>query len=233
MKRRSSTEVFALHQSALAFRLEGLTFSEIGSRLGITRQRAQQVISPSKALTLKIRTRAGDACEGCGADGRGHAGHIHHRAARGMTVETYNVEPNLTLLCIPCHRTAHADPIVQERKRPRTSEEKRVNSIRLGFQVGAQKIGITPEEYEAHRLQGERWCSFHRAWEPETTFVRNAGSSSGFSSICRLGNREKTRHYQDADYWRSYVEQNREKVNAYQREYHRKKRERHSLQAAS
>lgn len=88
----------------LEFRLLGMTYAAIGKELGISRQRVQQLISPSKYIRNVVVKRANNRCQRCEVilDG---SGHIHHK---GNEDEDYNDIDNLELLCISCHRIAHS-----------------------------------------------------------------------------------------------------------------------------
>lgn len=58
-------------------------------------------------------------------------------------------------------------------------------SRRSSYATAASRIGITLVEYEAHRAQGERWCSRCKQWHPEAAF--SADSARGFQRVCRKG----------------------------------------------
>lgn len=213
----------AARQQALTLRFEGKTYAEIGEALGITRQRAQQIISPTGRTIDAVIARAHGRCEGdaCGKPA-GRTGHIHHRQARGMTAETYNAEPNLTLLCIPCHQHAHMGFVSP--KTLLTPEQREAIYKLQGTRVGAQRLNISYEVYQAHREAGERWCSAHKTWEPAERFGKNRQTSDGIATRCREGNREMVRIYQGKEYQRDYYRRNRERLNAYQRAWNRKRR---------
>jgi len=89
--------------SALKLRLEGRGYEFIGRELCISRQRAQQLISPPPEVRNYVVTKAKGKCEICGVI-VGRSGHIHHRGGNG---EDYNDIENLQLLCISCHRSEH------------------------------------------------------------------------------------------------------------------------------
>lgn len=91
---------------ALALRLEGLTYQEIGASLGISRQRVQQLTSPPKEIRHLVVERAGGRCQICGLTVL-QSGHVHHVRATAGYAENYNDLPNLQLLCRSCHRAAH------------------------------------------------------------------------------------------------------------------------------
>lgn len=224
-------------QMALTLRFEGLSFRAIGVALGVTSQRAQQLTSPSPSLVATVVKRAGGRCEACQEPVAGHRGHIHHRAAKGMTSETYNTEPNLTLLCIPCHRTAHADPNLRafwaEKKRRRTAEEKQANAKIRGLRIGAARLGVSVEEYTERRARGEKWCCTHREWMDASNFPKRSASADGLAARCDACNRETARMQYASGYQRRWLEKNREKFNAYQRAYHARKRQQARESAAA
>jgi ribosomal protein L24E len=90
---------------ALRLRLDGLTYEEIGKNLNISRQRIQQLISPSPEIRDIIISRFNGKCSNCGLIVGKH-GHVHHRENKNG-FEDYNDTDNLELLCISCHHTKH------------------------------------------------------------------------------------------------------------------------------
>ena len=92
---------------ALQLRFEGRTYEEIGKVLRVSRQRVQQILSPSNELRALVLLRAKCRCEDCGISGTTTRLHIHHRKATGLAVDTYNELENLCSLCMSCHRKAH------------------------------------------------------------------------------------------------------------------------------
>ena len=93
-------------QDALALRLSGLSYQQIGTQLGISRQRVQQLVSPPPSVRRYVVHRAEGRCQQCSVM-VGTSGHVHHRDSRGTTENNFNDLSNLQLLCITCHRTAH------------------------------------------------------------------------------------------------------------------------------
>ncbi len=87
----------------LEARFAGLTYAQIARKLGISRQRVQQLISPPPWVRSIVVNRAGGNCQDCGLLVNG-SGHVHHKACDG---EDYNDVANLVLLCVSCHRIAH------------------------------------------------------------------------------------------------------------------------------
>lgn len=82
---------------------QGFTYAAIGQAVGISRQRAQQIVRPPSMLFTRIRKRSKDKCEGCGIPLRLGDGHVHHKQVNG------NLEDlaNLLYLCRSCHRRQH------------------------------------------------------------------------------------------------------------------------------
>jgi hypothetical protein len=179
------------HDVALFLRLRGNTYAEIAHVLGVSRQYVQQTISPPNAVRGAIRARG--ACEGCGIPLR--SGHVHHRAT-DVPADAYNAEANLALLCKSCHRRAHGDPILREKRRRRTPEELAESHRSRGYRLGATRLGIPVEEYRAHRENGERWCGSCSRWVPEQAFTRNRSNRSGFGGRCAECNRRMVRAYE-------------------------------------
>ena len=97
---------------ALRLRLEGWTYQMIGDKLGISRQRAQQITSPRPHIRRIIVEKARGECESCGIY-VGKSGHVHHKDGNG---DDYNDIENLQLLCLACHRVKHGGSMeVEER----------------------------------------------------------------------------------------------------------------------
>ena len=92
---------------ALTLRLKGLPYSHIAERLGISRQRVQQVLAPPPRVRFQVLILARGLCAVCGVF-VGQTGHVHHRGASGSVCDEYNDPENLQLLCLSCHRKAHS-----------------------------------------------------------------------------------------------------------------------------
>jgi hypothetical protein len=209
------------YAQALAMRLDGKSYREIGQALGVTRQRVQALIAPPTKTEDIVVARAGGRCEACQAPA-GRSGHIHHRQAKGMTPDTYNAEPNLALLCPSCHPKAHRDPEVYARRQRRYMPEAVAERKTLkGYRTGAMRLGIPVEEYRHHREHGELWCNFHRTWESAKFFGLVRGRPA---TRCREGNREAVRQTQTAAYRRDYYRRNSKRLNAYRAEWERRRR---------
>ncbi len=94
---------------ALALRLRGLSYTDIGRTLGISRQRAQQITSPPTPIRRAVVARAKGRCESCDVP-VGSSGPVHHRGADDLTPDEYSDLENLQLLCLVCHAKAHGPP---------------------------------------------------------------------------------------------------------------------------
>ena len=101
----------------LGLRLDGLTYAEIGIQAGVSRQRVQQVLCPPLAVRRAVIARFGDSCAVCGIRLHG-SGHVHHRQHVELELDAYNDFPNLTLLCVSCHRQQHRFPREYRYKTP-------------------------------------------------------------------------------------------------------------------
>ena len=82
---------------AVAFKLKGWTYAQIGRKLGVSRQRAQQLVRPPKAVYDLVRKRAGGCCQECGVEVG--SGQVHP--------EDFNDVDGLKYLCVACHVKAH------------------------------------------------------------------------------------------------------------------------------
>jgi len=100
----------------LDLRLQGMTYSQIGERAGVSRQRVQHLLSPPSSIRKFVVDKYEGKCKRCGLI-VGTSGHVHHA---GDEVDTYNDIVNLELLCMACHRSAHRGerkPTVEEIER--------------------------------------------------------------------------------------------------------------------
>ena len=107
---------------ALQLRLQGFTYQAIGSHLGVSRQRIQQLLSPPKPIRDLVIRRAKEKCERCGVRCRGY-GNVHHKNVEQELEEQFNDLDNLQWLCLPCHKFVHAHSTV-----PSTKDEDRTKS---------------------------------------------------------------------------------------------------------
>lgn len=96
-------------ERAILLKIEGKTYSEIGSILGIARQRAQVLVKPRLGICVLVRRRANGACEDCGLAESGTHHHIHHKTYSTSPSE-FNHPDNLQYLCKVCHLHKHAKP---------------------------------------------------------------------------------------------------------------------------
>ena len=94
----------ARQDQAIALKVSGLTYAAIGQVLGVSRQRAQQLIRPPYEIYRVVRRRAGAKCEDCGTETMN--GHMHHMEL--IEVAAFNDIANLSYLCIGCHRKHHS-----------------------------------------------------------------------------------------------------------------------------
>ncbi len=135
---------------ALNLRLSGLTYAEIAQKLGISRQRVQQIIAPPKYIRDLVVGRAHGRCEICGIF-VGKRGHVHHNSCKN---ENYNDVDNLELLCISCHILVHNGPYSTENV-SRTFEDldsmnaKEIKEIRTALKITqaemARRLKCTPD----------------------------------------------------------------------------------------
>lgn len=95
----------AVYQQAQELYLQGKSYREIGDALGVTRQRAQQMIRPPIGIYRLVQQRAKGCCQVCGISVR--SGHVHHVGAIGRTLDDLNDIENLKYLCPTCHREEH------------------------------------------------------------------------------------------------------------------------------
>ncbi len=109
--------------------MRGLTYSEIGSSLGLSRQRVQQLVRPPAAIYRFVHARAHGRCETCHVHTR--SGHVHHKSLNDT--DNYNDVDNLAYLCVSCHRIAHngGSRKLPEFKRERIEIPKDVTVIQM------------------------------------------------------------------------------------------------------
>lgn len=88
---------------AIRLRLQGLTYAEIGKVLGVSRQRAQQLVRPPAAVYRAVRAKTKGACADCGLKTK--TGHVHHNDL--VSEDDFNDFPNLVYLCVSCHTRRH------------------------------------------------------------------------------------------------------------------------------
>jgi hypothetical protein len=87
---------------ARRLRAKGLTYTQIGERLGVTRQRAQQFLKPPIEVWLIVFKRAKGRCEDCGKQLEN--GHLHHRSYGAAVIDRPS---NFDYLCRKCHLKRH------------------------------------------------------------------------------------------------------------------------------
>src|SRR3990167_1944989 len=86
--------------------LLGMTYKEISQRVGISRQRVEQLLSPPKHIMAKVKERARETCEDCGII-LTHGAHLHHVNSDTIDPVQYNGIENISYLCPGCHRRRH------------------------------------------------------------------------------------------------------------------------------
>lgn len=115
------TQVFKLYS-------EGKSYSQIGKLLGVTHQSIQGMIRPPKEIYNAVKARAGNRCELCGSEIRGH---IHHKTTAG----DFNKIENLQYLCPPCHHDEHLKlkPFIRKTKEEERNILIKMHKIRVGI----------------------------------------------------------------------------------------------------
>lgn len=76
---------------------DGASYGVIGRQFGVSRQRVQQIVRPSKDLYDAVKSRANGMCEVCGI--KVSHGHVHH-----CDRQQENRHETLQYLCPSCHR---------------------------------------------------------------------------------------------------------------------------------
>ena len=84
-------------EEARSLKQQGLTYKQVGEHMGITRQRAQQLVAPSLVAKRIIRDDMGNKCSECGATNTKLE--LHH--------PSYKL-PAVVLLCTSCHKISDA-----------------------------------------------------------------------------------------------------------------------------
>lgn len=59
----------------------------------------------------------------------------------------------------------------------------------------AARLGLRPDEYEAKRAAGLKWCCACRAWHPLDRFPPNRANRDGLDGFCRDGRRAYRRRH--------------------------------------
>ena len=139
-----------MQRRALSLRLQGKTYREIASDLHVSRQRAQQLLKAPSELRDRLVIRAGAKCENCGITGQRRQLHVHHIETVGITPKKYQSLENLSLLCIPCHQTAHHWESMRGPVRPTRCRVKDCKRTDLIF-----KHGLCGGHYQRWRKTGK------------------------------------------------------------------------------
>jgi hypothetical protein len=77
----------------------GMTYAAIAVEMGVTRQRVQNLVSPTDKEKREIIKGAGGKCSRCRSSEKLH---IHHN--------DYSDDPEIEVLCVACHRRAEKKP---------------------------------------------------------------------------------------------------------------------------
>ncbi len=93
-----------IRAKAIEMKRLGFSYADIGMHFGFTRQRAQQIVKPVKAVCEYVQNRAGNACQDCKCK-LVQGGHIHH--ANDEITGDYNDIEGLMYLCTSCHCKRH------------------------------------------------------------------------------------------------------------------------------
>lgn len=96
---KGSGETSERRKIAREYKNQGLSYSEIGKLMGISRQRAQQLVAPTDLAVRQLRRKLGDRCSVCGM--RKKKLDLHHA--------DYSKPPEV-LLCVRCHMRKDITP---------------------------------------------------------------------------------------------------------------------------
>jgi hypothetical protein len=83
--------------------------------------------------------------------------------------------------CLTCRATAD----VGARRARLAGQATPAPAADSGERAAAARLGVSAEDYLAHREAGERWCSGCRAWLPEANFHAQRGGSTSRQGQCR------------------------------------------------
>jgi len=116
---------------ALALKLLGYSYRAIGEKLGISGQRAYQIISPPGHVRTQVVQQAAGRCQDCQIH-VGSQGHVHHKGSD--TTEDFNDVDNLVLLCASCHRRAHGAHLYKDPEIPEPTQKQYMTCYRCNHQ---------------------------------------------------------------------------------------------------
>ena len=118
----------------LRLRCAGLSNAAIAERLGVSRQRIAQRLTPRIAIRRIVIERVRGQCEHCGLH-VGRSGWIYHKTSRVVTCDEYNDLNNLAVLCPPCHRRARRMGSDEVPPRSPIVVPSKTATVRLGEQI--------------------------------------------------------------------------------------------------
>jgi Homeodomain-like domain-containing protein/HNH endonuclease len=87
---------------------QGMTYQAIADKVGVSRQRIQQIVRPPIQIVNMLKKRANGRCENCGIVPRN--AHVHHTEKIAALPKTLDSIEFLLYLCPSCHRRAHRGP---------------------------------------------------------------------------------------------------------------------------
>jgi hypothetical protein len=126
---------------ALALKAEGLTYSAIAIRYGVSRQYVYQLCEPTTIERARVYSRDDFKCIDCGTSSRLH---IHH------TMYTGKIEDMVTL-CPACHRNRHSGGISFGYE-PRNSvvgvRVSRLEKLALEYEAKQRGVSVSSLFYE-------------------------------------------------------------------------------------
>ena len=138
----------------MELRLSGETYEAIGTALGVSRQRIEQMLKPPQAIRRIVVERARGLCERCGIV-VGESGDVHHKASRGLSCDQYHDLDNLALVCRSCHRHAHHIPKAPKPPTP-PREGANPHAVAMGRKGGQAKSAAKTKAAQQNILK--RWA---------------------------------------------------------------------------
>jgi hypothetical protein len=150
---------------AIALRLSGMAYWEIGKEMEISHQHAQQLCRPADPIRKQLKDRVNGSCERCKIEAP--HGHCHHRISKGITEQQYNDPANLEFLCISCHMKEDGG----RRKNPNTVKRIRLTSqevhelhVRLGRMSKGRVVSAETREKISASKRGKKRPPMSEEW---------------------------------------------------------------------